>query len=116
MKPQGMYAGQAIVLRDYSWFLATCPDASYRNGRRAIELATESLSVDPTLSLTHDTLAAAYAEAGQFENAVKAQRQAIETALECRKPEFASRLKLYEAGQPYRDVPKTEVATTTVAK
>ena len=50
-----------------------------------------------------DTLAAAYAEAGQFETAVAVQREAILLLRdEKQKQDFASRLKLYESNTPYR--------------
>jgi hypothetical protein len=51
-----------------------------------------------------DTLAAAYAEAGQFDKAVLAQKEAIGlSADEASKKEFGEHLKLYEARKPYRE-------------
>jgi hypothetical protein len=47
-----------------------------------------------------DTLAAAYAEAGQFERAVTTQREAIR--LIGKNDDYEKRLKLFEAHQPYR--------------
>jgi serine/threonine-protein kinase len=53
-----------------------------------------------------DTLAAAYAEAGQFTNAVRVQQEAIALLQnEPEKKDYASRLKLYENNSPYRDAP-----------
>jgi serine/threonine-protein kinase len=54
-----------------------------------------------------DTLAAAYAEAGQFTNAVNVQKEAIAVLQIPRwKEGFVSRLRLYEAGQPFREAEK----------
>ena len=50
------------------------------------------------------TLAAAYAEAGQFTNAVRVQQEAIALLQnELKRKDYASRLKLYENNSPYRD-------------
>ena len=53
-----------------------------------------------------DTLAAAYAEAGDFENAVKWQQKAVDMADERWEEEFRSRLDLYKVGKPYHQEPK----------
>jgi predicted Zn-dependent protease len=54
-----------------------------------------------------DTLAAAYAEAGDFDSAVKWQKEAINllTEKEAAKwqAEFEERLKLYQSGKPYHE-------------
>ena len=55
-----------------------------------------------------DTLAAAYAETGNFAKAIETAKLSIERARLTRRPglaaEVADRLKLYETGQPYREV------------
>ena len=59
-----------------------------------------------------DTLAAAYAEAGQYDKAVSVQKEA--TALlqdEAQKQDYASRLKLYESNTPFRDHSTTAPVT-----
>lgn len=59
--------------------LATCPQAQYRDGKRAIAGALKALELDdtyPELYLT--TLAAAYAESGDFALAFKVQQNAID--------------------------------------
>jgi tetratricopeptide (TPR) repeat protein len=50
-----------------------------------------------------DTLAAAYAEAGDFDKAVQWQEKAIELAPEEAKNHYRSRLDLYKSGRPYRE-------------
>ena len=49
-----------------------------------------------------DTLAAAYAETGQFVEAVKWQKKAVASAAEESKQKLTDRLKLYQANKPYR--------------
>ena len=96
-----------------AWLLATCWENSVRDGKRAVEVATKLCELtewkDPNAL---DTLAAAYAEAGQFDDAVKWQKKVLErpdaqspAALEQAK----ARLKLYEAKKPYRE-PRPETA------
>ena len=85
---------------DYAWFEATCPEAKYRNGKRAIERATKACE------FTHfkqspflDTLAAANAELGDFASAVKWQTRARDAAPASERPDYQSRLDLYKAPQ-----------------
>jgi tetratricopeptide (TPR) repeat protein len=70
-----------LALDGLAWFLATYPDATLRNGPEAVRLAEHACTVtrrgDPTLL---DTLAAAYAEAGRFPEAINAAQEAIAVA------------------------------------
>ena len=50
-----------------------------------------------------DTLAAAFAEAGRFEDAVRWQEKAVALVESDHKADYESRLVLYQAGQPYRE-------------
>ena len=52
-----------------------------------------------------DTLAAAYAEAGRFADAVKWQEKALGMVPPDQRAEYATRLGLYREGKPYRDGP-----------
>jgi hypothetical protein len=62
-----------------------------------------------------DTLAAAFAEVGDFGRAVRAQQRAIASVDEKDRADFESRLKLYQARQPYRDSPKSQLLNANVA-
>jgi tetratricopeptide (TPR) repeat protein len=89
-----------------AWILATCPKDDVRDGKRAVELATRACKLrdwDDADSL--DTLAAAHAETGNFDEAVKWEKKALgfEFGMKKNKKDGEARLKLYEAGKPYRD-------------
>jgi tetratricopeptide (TPR) repeat protein len=99
------------VLNNLAWLLATHPDASVRNGREAVRLAERACDLTQRTNLWYfHTLAAAYAEAGEFTNAVVAAHKAGELSLASGKPELIAkaeaRLRLYETHQPLRDAPK----------
>ena len=103
LQPNGVTA-----LRRAAWVLATSPDATLRNGGEALALAVRAVEHsggnDPRLL---DTLAAAYAEKGQFADAVLTARRAQAQASQENQPaladEVGSRIALYEAEQPFRD-------------
>jgi tetratricopeptide (TPR) repeat protein len=85
--------------------LACCPDAKLRDGARAVELAKTACRITKwKVALYYGTLAACYAETGQFQEAVKWQKKALED------PEYErnygdqgrARLECYEADKPYR--------------
>ena len=98
----------SVLINDLAWTLATCPEAAIRDGNAAVDLAekvnqaTEGKNV-PVL----DTLAAAYAEAGRFDDATGMLDKAIQLAKQARAHELVEKLgrrrELYAARQPYRD-------------
>ena len=92
-------------MNSVAWLLATCGDASIRDGTGAVNYA--KMAVEKTErkdANTLDTLAAAYAEAGQLDNAVSAQIEAMALLQdEHLKADFASRLRLYQANHPYHE-------------
>jgi Flp pilus assembly protein TadD len=91
-----------------AWLLATCPEASIRNGAKAVALAQQAVQLSGGKSPEIlDTLAAAYAEAGRFPEAVATAEKAeqLATTAGSKKPagENRQRLELYRAGKPYHD-------------
>jgi spermidine synthase len=104
------FPGYSKAAEQLARLLATHPDAAHRNGAKAVELAELACQRVQFAEAPYlDTLAAAYAEVGQFDKAVSTARKSVELARAERKNllarEVESRLKLYEAGQPYRDKP-----------
>jgi tetratricopeptide (TPR) repeat protein len=91
---------------DLAWLLATCPQATLRDGREAIQLATRACELTEWKNpRTLDTLAAAYAETGQFTAAVQWQKKSLESPGLMR-PEIEQarkRLSLYERGERARE-------------
>ena len=89
------------------WLYATCPDAIYRNGKQAVKDATKACELTDWKDADNiDTLAAAYAENGDFTDAVKWQQKAIEMSSAEDKADMQERLALYKSGKPYRTEPK----------
>lgn len=98
------------LANDLAWLLATCPEADVRNGTEALLLASNACQAagQPHPRLL-DTLAAALAEAGRFDDAVATATQAADLAAAAGQTELAEvireRAKLYAASQPYRESP-----------
>jgi tetratricopeptide (TPR) repeat protein len=91
---------------DLAWFRATCPDAAFRNGAQAVAHGRRACELSGWSTPGFlNTLAAAYAEAGKFDEAVHWSKKAVERP-EQLKPaqleEFTAHLRLYEQGQPFR--------------
>ncbi len=63
-----------------AWLLATASDASLRNGAEAVRLGESAMTVQPSNAEVLDTLAAAYAEEGQFSRASSTETHALELA------------------------------------
>src|SRR6266566_2657954 len=95
----------ARALSDRAWFQATCPDASFRNGQQAVKDAKAACSImvwkDEN---TIDTLAAAYAEIGDFDSAVRYAQQAL--AVKDTSPRDSKRIQrhiqLFQQHKPIR--------------
>jgi tetratricopeptide (TPR) repeat protein len=91
-----------------AWVLATSPDASIRNGGEALGFAVRAVEISGGKDARMlDTLAAAYAEKGQFANAALTARRAQALAAQQNQAALAdaigSRIALYEADRPFRE-------------
>ncbi|HRQ63597.1 MAG TPA: tetratricopeptide repeat protein [Xanthomonadaceae bacterium] len=99
-------AGNVDALNNAAWVLATCPDERYRDGRRAIELVSAAIEKNGPQAAFQGTLAAAYAETGDFIQAIELIQYAIESMLEEGKLEAAAEsevvLERFRNGQPWR--------------
>jgi WD40 repeat protein/serine/threonine protein kinase/tetratricopeptide (TPR) repeat protein len=98
------------AMNSLAWLWATCPEAEFRDGAKAVEYATGACEGTNWENQAYvDTLAAACAEAGDFEAAVKWQEKAIDLLTDEEPPEslagYEERLKLYQSGKPYREGP-----------
>jgi tetratricopeptide (TPR) repeat protein len=100
----------AEALNNLAWLLAANPDPQVRNGSEAVEIAERACKLTESKEpVMIGTLAAAYAEAGRFPEAIATAEQARLLAEKNHLPEVAAKnlqlLQLYRAGQPYRDTP-----------
>jgi Flp pilus assembly protein TadD len=85
---------------------ATCPNAKYRDGKKAVENASKAQQLSGGSEYTTlGTLAAAYAESGDFAKAREFQEKAINLAPEKSNQEMRSRLELYKQRKPYHEQP-----------
>ncbi len=91
------------ALNGRAWFQATCPVAKYRDGTKALAMAKQACELaEWKIPGLLDTLAACYAESGDFDNAVKWQTRAIEIEADAQeKDRYNTRLKLYTARKPF---------------
>jgi len=99
------------TLTNLAWLLATSQDASVRNGPRAVELAAQAdRMVGGTNALVLRTLAAAYAENGEFPKAIRTARSAMQLARmhgeDSLTTDLDQQIALYQLGMPYRDTAK----------
>jgi Tfp pilus assembly protein PilF len=97
-----------FLLNRLGWLLATSPEDGVRNGARAIEVGERAVSITSRQDVTSlDTLSAAYAEAGRFDEAAATAREAL--ALAARQgnraevADLAARLSLFQARQEFRE-------------
>lgn len=89
-----------------SWVLATGPLDKLRNGEKAVEYAKKSCELTEWKNPDYlSTLSAAFAESGDFQEALKWQKKALEFPdLDQHKAdEYRQRLDLFEQGKAYRD-------------
>ena len=96
-----------LALNNLAWLLAAAPDDSLHDGARAVELAQKANRVNADNPYFVRTLAAAYAEAGQFDDAVKTAQEASELANAQGQHAFAVQIQnetdLFRRHEPLRD-------------
>jgi tetratricopeptide (TPR) repeat protein len=102
-----------LAYNDLAWLLATCWDEAVRDGKKAITAARQACELTEWKNpLFLDTLAATYAEAGQFAEAVEWQKKAVAAPDSFDKQgleQAKERLKLYESSKSYHE-PRPEPA------
>jgi hypothetical protein len=97
------------ALNNLAWLRATRPEPDLRNGEEAVRLATRACEVTAwQRTVIIGTLAAAYAEAGDFSSAIATAQRAIRNAEQWGETELASRNRqlleeYYRKGKPVRD-------------
>jgi tetratricopeptide (TPR) repeat protein len=92
------------ILNNLAWLLATSPDESLRDGKRAVELATTACKVTKYQE-AHilSTLAAGYAELGDFTAAIRWSEEAVALGRASQKEQLAQELQSYNDKKPWRE-------------
>jgi tetratricopeptide (TPR) repeat protein len=92
------------VLNNLAWVLATSPENDLRNGKRSIELATLACEVTE-YKQAHilSTLAAGYAETGDFDSAINWSKKAVESGGDQLKSQLTKELESYQEQKPWRE-------------
>ena len=98
------------LLNNYAWLLASNPDAAVRDGPEAVRLATHACELAHYRVIAYvDTLAMAYAEAGQFDEATKNAYAALQMASKAGDQASMDKnrqmLESFRVRQPYYEIP-----------
>ena len=98
------------MLNDLAWLRATATDPGLRDGAAAVRLAERAVELSGRREAgILDTLAAAYAEAGRWAEAVATAEEALALAQSANQQQLAAEFQAhrdrYRAGQPWRDLP-----------
>ncbi|MGA2259296.1 MAG: tetratricopeptide repeat protein, partial [Thermoguttaceae bacterium] len=101
------------ALNSMAWIRATYSDPNFRDGPQAVTLSRQALELSPNDAGVMDTLAAAYAEANRFAEAVQTARKALDLARQHHKKDLAesiqAKILLYDAGIPFHEPPSSPV-------
>ena len=100
------------ALNNLTWVLATCSDASLRNGAEAVQLGEKACQLTSyRRTMLVGTLAAAYAEAGRFSDAIATAQKACDLASVFKEDDLLAKnrqlLELYRSGKPYHETGQT---------
>lgn len=105
-------AEAAGINNNLAWVLATSPTESVRDGKKAQKYAKQAAELtDYTEAHILSTLAAAYAENGDFKAAVKWSKKAVELGKKAdheQLEQLEAELQSYEDGKPWREKQETE--------
>ena len=97
----------ALGLNDLAWILATQADPLLRNSDQAVKLAEHGNSLVKNDAALLDTLAAAYANAERFDEAIRTAERALDLARQANMKELAmmieQHLESYRSGRPIRE-------------
>jgi tetratricopeptide (TPR) repeat protein len=105
-KAVAIYPKEYGACNNLARIYASCSDAKYRDGKKAVEYASKADQLTGGKNGRYlETLAAAYAESGDFAKAQEIQAKVIDLAPEEEKQSLRSRLELYKQGIPYHDLP-----------
>jgi tetratricopeptide (TPR) repeat protein len=86
-----------------AWIMATCPDERYRNDELALSTAQKALELDGDTDPRYiETLAAAYANAGQYDSAAAILQTYLNRMPQNYQAGAQSRIQLYKSQRPYR--------------
>jgi len=104
----GLKPDLAEALSDLAWIYATHASHEIRNGKKAVEMAKRAAELaGDRAPVQLDTLAAAFAEAGRFKEAVETASKAAALADKTGDTDLAKRIRgrlgLYRAGKPFRE-------------
>jgi TPR repeat protein len=97
--------GHPQARNDYAWLLATSKFEGLRNGTLALDQAIKAVEQESSASYL-DTLAAAYAELGNFDKAIAVQREAIAAITDSEgeiRDDLEERLQYYERSEAWRE-------------
>ena len=105
-------ADRSGILNNLSWVLSTTPNDALRDGKRALEYAIEACKLtDYKAPHILSTLAAAHAEAGEFDQAVEWSQKGVELARETNATQLQqleSELESYKEKKPWREKTETK--------
>jgi tetratricopeptide (TPR) repeat protein len=93
------------ALKSLAWIYATHPSPLFQNATEARKLAARAVELKPDDAVAQDTLAAAYARGGRFDEAIDAEERAASLAesqqLQDLVPQIQKRLELYRSHHPF---------------
>lgn len=100
----GLEKDDARIHSRLAWYLATCPEVAYRDGKRAVELSTRANELTNwTNHAFIETLAVSLAETGEFEDAKERLQQAIKLAPDARVKVRSAMMDFFSEGIAYRE-------------